>query len=356
VDHELRRRAVGDQLGPLGADAMLVTELVNVRYLTGFTGSNGQLLVTAEGATFLTDGRYTEQARHEVAGPDRVTYRRTVRDDLPALLTGVARLGFEAQAVTVDDHAKLGAALGDGVALVPLTDVVERGRRVKDAEELDILRRAQAATDGAFDRILDVVSVGMSERHLARDLERLLLEEGGDDLAFDPIVAFGEDAAEPHHDPGHRMLEEGDVIKLDFGARVEGYHADMTRTVAFGTAPTELRKIHDVVRQAQQAGIDAVRAGATGADVDTAARDVIADAGYGDRFVHGLGHGVGLRIHEAPWLGAGQENVLPAGSVVTIEPGIYVPGIGGVRIEDMVEVTGDGCRVLGTSSRELIEL
>jgi Xaa-Pro aminopeptidase len=355
VDHELRRRAIGERLGSLGVEAVLITELVNVRYLTGFTGSNGQLLLTAEGATFLTDGRYTEQARHEAPGPTHVTYRRTYRDDLPGLVDGVGRLGFEAHAVTVDDHGKLAGCV-EGVELVALTDLVERGRRVKDAEELELLRRAQAATDGAFDRVLDAMSVGTSERRTARDLERLLLDEGADDLAFDPIVAFGENAAEPHHEPGHRMLEEGDVIKLDFGARVQGYHADMTRTVAFGSAPTQLRKIHDVVRQAQEAGIDAVRAGVTGAEVDAAARGVIADAGYGDRFVHGLGHGVGLRIHEAPWLGVGQENELPAGAVVTVEPGIYVPGIGGVRIEDMVEVTDDGCRVLGTSSRELIEL
>ena len=176
------------------------------------------------------------------------------------------------------------------------------------------------------------------------------------DERFDPIVAFGENAAEPHHEPGHRMLEEGDVVTMDFGALSDGYHADMTRTVAFGEPAPELKKIHDVVRQAQQAGIDAVRQGVTGAEVDAAAREVIEGAGYGDAFTHGLGHGVGLEIHEGPRLSSSFADTLPSRSVVTVEPGIYVPGLGGVRIEDMVEVTDDGCRVIGSSTRELIEL
>ena len=197
----------------------------------------------------------------------------------------------------------------------------------------------------------------ITELQIARQLEMLLRRDGADGLSFDPIVAFGENAAEPHHEPGHRLLEEGDVIKMDFGALSGGYHADMTRTIAFGSPAPELRKIHDVVRQAQQAGIDAVHEGVSGADVDAAARHVIEGAGYGDAFTHGLGHGVGLDIHEGPRLGREfAEHALPARSVVTVEPGIYVPGTGGVRIEDMVEVTADGCRVLGTAPRELIEL
>jgi Xaa-Pro aminopeptidase len=183
-----------------------------------------------------------------------------------------------------------------------------------------------------------------------------MMDEGADGLAFDSIVAFGENAAEPHHEPTHRMLEEGDIIKLDFGALAAGYHADMTRTVAFGSPSTELRKVHDIVRASQQAGIDAVRAGVTGADVDAVSRQVIEDAGYGDAFVHSLGHGVGLEIHEAPSLGRKQDEPLPAGAVVTVEPGIYLPGVGGVRIEDMVEVNDDGCVVVGASNRDLIEV
>jgi Xaa-Pro aminopeptidase len=358
VDHRLRRRAVAARLDDLGVDALLVTSLVNTRYLTGFTGSNGQLLIGPDLELFLTDGRYGTSARREVPDVERFSAERSYRGAVAERCTtaGVSRLGIEAGAMTVADHAALDAALGDGVALVALDDVVEQERLVKDDEERDLIRRAQAATDAAFTGILDRVAVGMTEQWVARELERLMIEAGADGLAFDPIVAFGENAAEPHHEPNHRTLEEGDVIKLDLGALVEGYHADMTRTIAFGQPASELRKIHDVVRQAQEAAIDAVRPGATGVEVDAAARSVIDDAGYGARFVHGLGHGVGLEIHESPWLGTTQDNVLPEGAVVTVEPGVYLEGIGGVRIEDMVEVMSDGCAVVGVSSRDMVEL
>jgi Xaa-Pro aminopeptidase len=357
VDHQLRRTALGARLGDLHVDALLVSGPSNVRYLTGFTGSNGQALVRPDGAMFLTDGRYTEQSRHEVPDLERITYLQGLEAPLGELCArlGVTRLGFEAQILTVRGLGRLTERLG-GIELVGVLDEVERQRWVKDAEELEMLRRAQSVTDQAFEDVLEFLAVGQSEQQVAWELERLLRRDGADGLAFDPIVAFGEDAAEPHHEPGHRLLEEGDVIKLDFGALFGGYHADMTRTVAFGAPSSELKKIHDVVRQAQQAGIDAVRAGITGGEVDAAARSVIEAAGYGDAFPHGLGHGVGLEIHEGPRLGRGIELVLPAGAVVTVEPGIYIPGLGGVRIEDSVEVTDDGCRVLGSSTRDLIEL
>jgi Xaa-Pro aminopeptidase len=357
VDHQLRRTALGARLGDLGVDALLISGPPSVRYLTGFTGSNAQVLVRSADAVFLTDGRYTEQSRHEVPDLERITYLQGLEEPLRDVCTrlGVSRLGFEAQVVTVRGHERLNERL-EGVDLVAVSYEVERLRWVKDAEELEMLRRAQAVTDQAFEDILEFLAVGQSEQQVAWELERLLRRDGADGLAFDSIVAFGESAAEPHHEPGHRLLEEGDVIKLDFGALFGGYHADMTRTVAFGAPASELKKIHDVVRQAQQAGIDAVRAGVSGAQVDTAARSVIEDAGYGEAFPHGLGHGVGLEIHEGPRLGRGIDHILPVGAVVTVEPGIYIPGLGGVRIEDSVEVTVDGCRVLGSSSRDLIEL
>jgi Xaa-Pro aminopeptidase len=267
----------------------------------------------------------------------------------------VTRLGFEAEEMTVATRDRFADALTD-VELVATTEVVETLRAVKDDEERAAIRRAQAITDAAFDRILEHFAVGVSEQQMSRQLEALMMDEGAEGLAFDSIVAFGENAAEPHHEPAHRLLEEGDVIKLDFGARFAGYHADMTRTISFGAPAGEIKKIHGVVRESQQAGIDAVRAGVTGASVDAVSREVIERAGYGDRFVHSLGHGVGLEIHEAPSLGRKQDEPLPAGAVVTVEPGIYIPGLGGVRIEDMVEVTEDGCVVVGTSARELIEL
>ena len=358
MDHQLRRRAVAARLEDLEVDAFLVTDLANTRYLTGFTGSNGQLLIGGSFELFLTDGRYEEQARREAPDVDRSVSDRSYRGAVVerCASTPVTRLGVEAHSMTLGEHARLDDALGDDVELVASEDVVEDGRRVKDDEERELIRRAQAATDAAFSGILDRFALGVSEGWIARELERLMLEAGADGLAFDPIVAFGENAAEPHHEPGHRVLEEGDVIKLDIGALVDGYHADMTRTIAFGQPTAELQKVHDIVRQAQQAAIDVVRAGMTGVEVDAAARSVITEAGYGGGFVHGLGHGVGLEIHEQPWLGTTQTNELPPGSVVTIEPGIYLPGIGGVRIEDMVEVRDDGCAVVGVSTRELIEL
>jgi Xaa-Pro aminopeptidase len=356
VDHQLRRRALAARLEDLSVDALLVTKLLHTRYLTGFTGSNGQVLVRPDDALFLTDGRYTEQSRREVPDLERHTYVNPLREELPGLLGGIRRLGFEAEDLTVAGRDRLADALGDDVELVATTDVIEPLRAVKDDDERAAIRAAQAITDAAFDAILDRFSIGVTEQQIARQLETLMMDEGADGLAFDSIVAFGENAAEPHHEPTHRMLEEGDIIKLDFGALAAGYHADMTRTVAFGSPSAELRKVHDIVRASQQAGIDAVRAGVTGADVDAVSRQVIEDAGYGDAFVHSLGHGVGLEIHEAPSLGRKQDEPLPAGAVVTVEPGIYLPGVGGVRIEDMVEVNDDGCVVVGASNRDLIEV
>ena len=355
MDHRLRRDALSARFEELSVDALFVTRLLHTRYLTGFTGSNGQVLVRGDGALFLTDGRYTEQSRREVPDLERVTYLNPLREELPAFLDGVGRLGFEAEEMTVAARDRYAAAVGD-VELVPTTEVIESLRAVKDDEERAAIRQAQAITDAAFEGILERFSVGVSEQQISRQLEALMMDEGAEGLAFDPIVAFGESAAEPHHEPSHRLLEEGDVIKLDFGARFAGYHADMTRTIAFGAPAGEIKKIHDVVKESQQAGIDAVRAGVTGASVDAVSRDVIERAGYGDRFVHSLGHGVGLEIHEAPSLGRKQDEPLPAGAVVTVEPGIYIPGLGGVRIEDMVEVTDDGCVVVGTSTRDLTEL
>jgi Xaa-Pro aminopeptidase len=357
MDHQLRRAALASRVSELQVDAVLITRLPNVRYLTGFTGSNGHALVTSEETVFLTDGRYDERSRNEVPDVERLTSRDGLLAPLAALCARlkVAKLGFEAHDVSVQQHERFGAAM-PAIELVPLGEEVERQRWVKDEEESELLRTAQAITDQTFEDVLERLSVGVTERQIALELTNLLRRDGADGPAFDPIVAFGENAAEPHHEPSHRILEEGDVIKLDFGALCAGYHADMTRTVSFGEPLTELTKVYDIVRQAQQAGIDAVRAGVTGAVVDEAARAVIEDAAYGDAFSHGLGHGVGLEIHEGPRLSHASDDELPAGAVVTVEPGIYLPGIGGVRIEDMVEITEDGCRVIGTSTREFVEL
>jgi Xaa-Pro aminopeptidase len=359
VGHGLRRSRIAARLEELGVDALLVTDLPNVRYLTGFTGSNGQMLIAAAGERFFTDGRYIEQSRHEVEDCERAIYLGSAGFVEPLARAcaelAIARLGFDDGNVSVRQHATLGGSL-EGVELVAAGDPVGRERWVKDADELRLLREAQACTDRAFEDVLDRLTLGMTERHVALEIDQAIRRAGGDDLSFESIVAFGENAAEPHHRPGHRVLEEGDVITLDIGALYGGYHADFTRTVAFGEPAAELRKIHDVVREAQQAAIDAVSPGVSGGAIDAVARSTIEDAGYGDRFTHGLGHGVGLEVHEGPSFTRGGVDAIPVGAVVTVEPGIYLPGLGGVRIEDMIEVTEDGAIVLGTSTRDLIEL
>jgi Xaa-Pro dipeptidase len=353
----MRRNTLAERCAELDVDALLISTLANVRYLTGFTGSSATVLVGPAGSVFFTDGRYDEQSRHEVPDLPRVA---SMENPAGAILDharglGVRRLGFERHTVTVAQLERWEDRL-EGIQLTGVGEEVERLRWVKDAEELALLRSAQDATDGAFEDILEALVVGITERQTAAQLELAMARHGADATSFDVIVAFGEHAAEPHHHPCHRALAEGDVIKMDFGALVAGYHTDMTRTVAFGEPVAELRKVHDVVAAAQQAGIDALRPGVLAADVDRAARSVIEDAGYGDRFTHGLGHGVGLDIHEGPSLRRDGDDVVPAGAVVTVEPGVYLPGLGGVRIEDAVAVSEDGPEPLGVSTRELIEL
>jgi len=356
MDFARRRERLAARLPDLGIDALLVTCLPNVRYLTGFTGSNGQVVVSVERSVFLTDGRYTEQARREVSDLQRVTYPVALP---PAFAEsgralGARRVGFESSCVSYRLYQDLGTA--DGMTLVPTEGEVGRLRWAKDPEEIERIRQSQELTDDAFERVLSKVVEGMTERDVAFELELSMREGGAEGLAFDSIVAFGEHAAEPHHHPTDRDLRPGDIVKLDFGALSGGYHSDMTRTVAFGQPPPELREIHDVVRAAQRAGMQEIAPGVIGAVADLAARRGIEDAGYGPQFSHSLGHGVGLEIHEGPMLRSTSEDVVPATTVVTVEPGIYLPGLGGVRVEDIVEVTDEGCRPMPRSTGELIVL
>jgi Xaa-Pro aminopeptidase len=356
VDHSSRRSRLDHRVGALDLDAVLITRLVNVRYLTGFTGSNGQLLAVPGGGVFLTDSRYEEQSRREVPDLRRVTYPRKLGAALAEAATaeGVQRIGFEAAGMTYRSWRELADL--EGIELEPLEEEVERFRWAKDAQEIGLLERAQEVTDGAFDRVIGKLAEGVTERQVAFELDLAMREIGAERVGFDTIVAFGENAAEPHHRPSDRSLQRGDVVKMDFGCVVEGYHSDMTRTVAFGEPEPRLREIHDLVLRAQLAGIDAVRSGITGGEADREARSVIEDAGLGDRFGHSLGHGVGLEIHEGPTLRAGSDDVLPEGAVVTVEPGVYVPGLGGVRIEDTVVVGADGCRPLPRTPKDLLIL
>ena len=355
MDNASRRSRLVDRLSELEVDAFFVTRLPNVRYLTGFTGSNGQLILSKDGATFLTDGRYTEQAGHEV--PD-IALNQYSADLATAFgkacaALGVKRVAFEAAGLTYRVYETLAAT---GIDLASTMDVVERLRWVKDPEELRKLEAAQAVADDAFDVVIGKLAEAMTEREVAFELDMTMRRSGAEAVSFETIVAFGENAAEPHHSPTDRPLTRGDMVKIDFGSVVEGFHSDTTRTVAFGEPDPRLREIHDIVLRAQQAGIDAVLPGVMGGAADEAARAVIRDAGYGENYSHSLGHGVGLEVHEGPYLRAAGTDVLPQGTVVTVEPGIYVGGLGGVRIEDMVEVTSDGCRPMPRTARELVVL
>ncbi len=355
MDFSRRRANVASRLVELGVDAFFVNRLPNVRYLTGFSGSNAQAVLTADGGVLLTDGRYAEQSRREVPDLERRIYMGefvpTFRSACAEL--GVRLIGFESAGVTFKLHSQLAAT---GLELVPTDDVVERLRWAKDAEEVELLNRAQAVADEAFQVIIGKILEGVTEREAALELDVTMRELAADGLAFDTIMAFGENAAEPHHEPSDRTLRQGDLIKIDFGCTIEGYHSDMTRTLSFGEPAPQLLEIYHVVRRAQQAGVDAVRAGITGGQVDDLVRGMITEAGYSDQFRHPLGHGVGLEIHEGPSLRHSGSDVLPEGAVVTVEPGVYLEGLGGVRIEDMVEVLRDGCRVIPRVTKDLIVL
>jgi Xaa-Pro aminopeptidase len=261
-------------------------------------------------------------------------------------------VAFEGAGITYRAYTELS---DDRIELIPTSDEIERLRWVKEAGEIDLLRAAQAVADEGFEFITSKLAPGMTEKEVALELDVFMLGRA-DGLSFDTIVGFGENAAEPHHSPTSRPLSRGDIVKMDFGAEVGGYHSDMTRTVAFGPISPLLQEVYEVVCKAQQAGVDAIRAGITGGEADRVVREIISDSGYADAYKHGLGHGVGLEIHEGPSLRNQGQDVVPEGAVVTIEPGVYLAGVGGVRIEDMVEVTADGCRVVPSTTKELVVL
>jgi Xaa-Pro aminopeptidase len=357
-----RRAALRGLLRAADVEALLVTDLVNVRYLTGFTGSNASLLVHVSGdaaSRFCTDGRYTTQSAEEVPDLGR-EIDRAGPVALAALAAGldVTRLGFESDVVTVDGHAALVEAAGDTVLLHRAPGLVARLRLVKDEAETAALRRACAAADGALADLLvsGGLRPGRSERAVAHELEARMRAHGATGPSFETIVAAGPHSAVPHHSPTDASLRRGDLVKMDFGALVDGYRSDMTRTVVLGRAAGWQRELHALVAAAQDAGRAALRPGVSVVEVDAAARGVVESAGYGPEFVHGLGHGVGLQIHEAPLLGPTGTGAVLSGMVVTVEPGVYLPGRGGVRIEDTVVVGPDGATALSHSRRELIEV
>lgn len=361
-DYAARRGALRSLLVENEIDGLLVTDLVNIRYLTGFTGSNAALLVNswdtlgAEDRTVIaTDGRYHTQVGRQV--PDlcaeiaRASTRRVVE---LACEWQFGRVGYESHVVTVDQHRGF-EELGTGLELVATPGLVEQLRMVKDDYEIDRLRAACAVGDEALAALLadGALRPGRTERQVARDLEWAMFERGAEAIAFETIVAAGANSAVPHHRPTEAVLATGDFVKIDFGAVVGGYHSDMTRTFVLGRPADWQREVYELVFRAQRAGREALGPGAPVADVDAAAREVIAAAGHGSLFVHGLGHGVGLRIHEAPGIAKTGTGTLQSGVAVTVEPGVYFPGRGGVRIEDTLVVRDDGAELLTHTAKDL---
>ena len=352
--HAHRRERLAEELAALELEAALVTDLLNVRYLTGFTGSTAVALVAASGETKIaTDGRYEVQVAFDCPDVEAVITRAGRRELATRAVTGGAqRIGFEDRSLSVAAFRDLPHAPD----WTPLGDAIERLRMVKDEAELDALRQACTATSDALQALLPRLRAGVTERQVSRWLDDELRERS-EGPGFDTIVASGPNGAIPHHTPGHRVLVEGDLVTIDFGARVAGYHADMTRTVLIGSTPADWqREVYDVVQQAQAAGVDALTATAVASEVDAVAREVIEAAGMGDCFVHGLGHGVGLQIHEAPYLGSTSTDKLTASVPLTVEPGVYIPGRGGVRIEDTVVVHRDRVESLTTLTHDLLTL
>jgi Xaa-Pro aminopeptidase len=328
-------------------DALVVTGLVNVRYLTGFTGTNGVCVVGPDMRLFLTDFRYVEQAEGQVQRFDRVRGERDLLGDVAKRLmeAGVRRVGFEDHKLVVRQHRRLTESL-EGVELVPAGDCVERLRAVKGADELRAIGEAAALADEVYALLPERGLAGRSEREVALDLEQEIRRRGSEP-SFPTIVAAGPHGALPHAEPRDVPIREGELVIVDMGCVVDGYCSDCTRTIGVGSVEGEAASVHALVLRAQETALAAVRAGVGCRDVDAAGREVIDAAGHGERLGHGLGHGVGLEVHEAPRLSpTSTDGELQAGNVVTIEPGVYLPGTLGVRIEDLVVVTDEGCEIL----------
>jgi Xaa-Pro aminopeptidase len=343
-----------EQLRERELDLLLVTNLVNVRYLSGFTGTNGLCLVGPDERLFVTDFRYVERAQAEVPDFERVRGKQDLLGDAAERLTG--RVGFEDQHMSVRTHKRLADMLPDGVELVPAGGIVEDLRAVKEESEVQAMREAARLTDEMYEYIASRGLVGRTEREVAVDTEREMRARGAEDPSFPSIIAAGPHGALPHATPGDREIGPDTLVIVDMGCIVDGYCSDCTRTFATGSLSDEQSSVYELVLAAQEESLAAVRAGAECKAVDAVARDKISAAGHGDQFGHGLGHGVGLEIHEGPRLAQSAEGTLAVGNAVTVEPGVYVPGAFGVRIEDLVVVTDDGSEVLSHFPKPLITL
>jgi Xaa-Pro aminopeptidase len=349
----MRLRKLRGSLPEHNLDAILVSQPENRRYLSGFTGSSGWLVLSAERAVLATDFRYFEQVGREAAAFELAKVQTKFADLLPEVLAelGVGRLGFESQHVTVDQLVEWSQA-AEAVAWVPLKETVERIRAVKEEGEIEALRRSAALTDAAFAHLLEVIRPGMTEREAAWEIEAYMRTHGASKVAFDLIVAAGPNGALPHARPGDHAIQPGEPVIVDIGCALDGYCSDMTRTFCLGQPEARYLEVWNIVLQAQEVAEEAICAGMSGVEADATARGLITDAGYGENFGHGLGHGVGLAVHEGPRASRISEDRFESGMTLTVEPGIYLPGEFGVRLEDLVIIREEGVEILTNTPKK----
>jgi len=357
IYHEMRQEFVRKILDSNDLNGILFSSLENIRYLCGFTGSDGAFLLTQKESFFLTDSRYWTQAEEEVKGSQIAHYKKKW-DGIASLLLDLklGRLGFESTSLTFSSHRSLLEKLANKSELTPLDEEIKNLRAVKDAQELALIQSAIDISSNAFLHIIEILKEGVTERGIALEMEFFMKRNGAEVISFDIIMASGKRSALPHGRATDKKIERGDFILIDFGSKYEGYHSDQTRTVVCGKPSLEQKKVYQVVKEAHDKAIEVIRPGLPIQEVDAAARNHIKEKGYGEYFGHGTGHGIGLAVHEEPGINMENKGLLQEGMVLTIEPGIYLPNWGGVRIEDMVRVTSQGAEVLTSLPEELREI
>ncbi|WP_110927465.1 M24 family metallopeptidase [Bacillus massiliglaciei] len=345
-----------EAMAKVQVDGFLITSTYNRRFLTNFTGSAGVVLVSGNEAKFITDFRYVEQAGKQAAGFEIVQHKGTIIEEVgrQAEAMGIARLGFEQDHVTYSSYSAYSSAVK--AEMVPISGVIENLRLIKTASEIKILKEAAAIADAAFTHILDYIRPGVTELEVSNELEFFMRKQGAASSSFDIIVASGKRSALPHGVATDKVIEQGDFVTLDYGAYFNGYVSDITRTLAVGRPDEKLAAIYDIVLEAQLRGMAGIKPGMTGREADALTRNLIAEKGYGEYFGHSTGHGIGLEVHEGPALSVRSDIILEPGMAVTVEPGIYLPGTGGVRIEDDIIITAEGNESLTKSTKELIIL
>jgi len=345
--HQTRHKPVRKVMDSNHLEAILFTSLENIRYFCGFTGSDGAFILTQKDAFFLTDSRYWTQAEEEVKGSQIIHYKKKM-DGIVSFLSDLElkNMGFESASLTFSLHQSLLRRLAKETELIPLEEEVKNLRTLKDAQEMVLIRRAIEIASNSFLHITDMLKEGVLEEEIAREMEFFMKTKGAEALGFDIIVASGKRSALPHGRASDKRIEKGDFILMDFGSRFEGYHSDQTRTLVCGKLSPEQERIYQVVKEAHDKAIEWIRPGIPIHEVDEAARSYIRECGYGEYFGHGLGHGIGLAVHEDPFVNSENKGLVQEGMVFTVEPGIYIPDRGGVRIEDMVLVTSQGAEIL----------